>query len=103
MVSGGQAHRLALARVLLQSPRVLLLDEPTSGLDLALADRVMADLLHATAGCTVLLVTHRLAGLDAMDQVVQRGAADELRAQPGLFRRMWNAERAGDRLLAVQG
>ncbi len=110
MVSGGQAQRLALARVLLQAPRVLLLDEPTSGLDLALADQVMADLLRATAGRTVLLVTHRLAGLDEMDQVVvldqgrvvQRGTADELRAQPGLFRRMWKAERDGDRLLAPQ-
>ena len=111
MVSGGQAQRLALARALLQSPRVLLLDEPTSGLDLALADQVMADLLRATAGCTVLLVTHRLAGLDAVDQVVvldqgrvvQRGSAAELRAQPGLFQSLWNAEQAGDRLLAVRG
>ena len=110
MVSGGQAQRLGLARALLHSPRVLVLDEPTSGLEPALADQVMADVLRATAGRTLLLVTHRLAGLDAVDQVVvldqgrvvQCGSAEELRGRSGLFRTLWDAERAGDRLQALQ-
>jgi ATP-binding cassette subfamily C protein CydCD len=106
MVSGGQAQRLALARALLHDPRVLLLDEPTAGLDLELADRVTADVLRATAGRTLLLVTHRLSGLDAVDEVVvldrgrvvQRGTAAELRQAPGPYRDLERAEREADAL-----
>ena len=109
MVSGGQAQRLALARALLHDPRVLLLDEPTAGLDLELADRVTADVLRATAGRTLLLVTHRLAGLDAVDEVVvldrgrvvQRGTAAELRRAPGPYRDLERAEREADALLTT--
>lgn len=109
MVSGGQAQRLALARGLLHDPRVLLLDEPTAGLELELADRVLADVLEATTGRTVLLVTHRLACLDAFDEVVvldrgrvvQRGTAQELRRAPGLYRELERAEQAADALLQV--
>ena len=70
MVSGGQAQGLALARTLLHEPRVLVLDEPAAGLELELADRVLAHVLEAAAGHTLLLATHRLAGLDAVDEVV---------------------------------
>ena len=109
MVSGGQAQRLALARGLLHDPRVLVLDEPTAGLELELADRVLADVLEATTGRTVLLVTHRMACLDAFDEVVvldrgrvvQRGTAQELRRAPGLYRELERAEQAADALLQV--
>ena len=109
LLSGGQAQRLSLARGLLADPPVLLLDEPTAGLDRELADAVMADVLRATRGHTVLLVTHRLAGLDEFDEVVvldagrvvQRGPARELRAVPGLFRELHQAEQAADALLSL--
>ncbi len=70
-VSGGQRTRLALARALLADPRVLVLDEPTAHLDPETEDEVMADLLDATRGRTVLLVTHRSAGLAQMDAVLR--------------------------------
>ncbi|GAB1336594.1 thiol reductant ABC exporter subunit CydD [Streptomyces sp. E-15] len=95
-LSGGQRQRLALARALLAGFPVLVLDEPAEHLDLATADALTADLLAATEGRTTLLITHRLAGLDAVDEVivldagrvVQRGPYERLRAEDGPLREM---------------
>ncbi|HSP36920.1 MAG TPA: thiol reductant ABC exporter subunit CydC [Frankiaceae bacterium] len=81
-VSGGQRSRLALARALLADPQVLVLDEPTAHLDPATEDEVMADLLAATRGRTVLLVTHRPTGLSKLDAVVELEAG-RVRAPDG--------------------
>jgi ATP-binding cassette subfamily C protein CydCD len=67
-VSGGQRRRLATARALLADPALLILDEPTEGLDEPSAEALMADLLAATHGRTVLLLTHRTEGLDRVDE-----------------------------------
>ncbi|WP_312887947.1 thiol reductant ABC exporter subunit CydC [Nonomuraea rhodomycinica] len=99
-VSGGQLQRLALARALLYDPPVLLLDEPAEALDEETADRLMADLLDATRGRTTLLVTHRLRGLEGVDEIVvleegrviQRGTHAELVAGPGYYRDLWESE-----------
>ncbi|QIK07637.1 thiol reductant ABC exporter subunit CydD [Streptomyces sp. ID38640] len=103
-LSGGQRQRLALARALLADFPVLVLDEPAEHLDLATADALTADLLTATEGRTTVLITHRLTGLDAVDEVlvldrgraVQRGTYAELAAADGPFRRMLERERAVD-------
>ncbi|CAL9518681.1 Vitamin B12 import ATP-binding protein BtuD [Streptomyces sp. enrichment culture] len=95
-LSGGQRQRLALARALLADFPVLVLDEPAEHLDLPTADALTADLLAATEGRTTLLVTHRLAGLEAVDEVivldagrvVQRGPYAELAAVEGPLREM---------------
>jgi putative ABC transport system ATP-binding protein len=105
-LSGGQRQRLALARALLADFPVLVLDEPAEHLDLPTADALTADLLAATEGRTTLLITHRLAGLDAVDEVVvlaeggvvQRGAFAELSAVEGPLREMVDRERAADLL-----
>jgi ATP-binding cassette subfamily C protein CydCD len=62
-ISGGQARRLATARALLADPDLLILDEPTEGLDEPTARSLMDDLLDATNGRTVLVLTHRDVGL----------------------------------------
>jgi len=62
--SGGQARRLALARALLSPAPVLVLDEPTAGLDAATARAFLETLEASTAGRTVVLVTHRLMGVE---------------------------------------
>ncbi|WP_066929585.1 thiol reductant ABC exporter subunit CydD [Streptomyces sp. NBRC 110611] len=103
-LSGGQRQRLALARALLADFPVLVLDEPAEHLDLATADALTADLLAATEGRTTVLITHRLTGLEAVDEVlvlehgraVQRGGYPELAAADGPFRRMLERERAVD-------
>ncbi|MER5982741.1 thiol reductant ABC exporter subunit CydD [Streptomyces sp. NPDC001787] len=100
-LSGGQRQRLALARALLADFPVLVLDEPAEHLDLATADALTADLLAATRGRTTVLITHRIEGLDAVDEVlvmdmgrvVQRGPYDDLVAQDGPLRRMLERER----------
>lgn len=105
-LSGGQRQRLALARALLADFPVLVLDEPAEHLDLATADALTADLLRATQGRTTVLITHRLRGLDAVDEVVvlaegrvvQRGAYDELALVDGELRRMLERERDSDLL-----
>jgi ATP-binding cassette, subfamily C, bacterial CydC len=70
-LSGGQRQRLVVARALLANAPVLVLDEPTAHLDAATAERLIADVLDAAAGRTVLLITHRPEGLDRMDDVVR--------------------------------
>ncbi|MGP8300447.1 thiol reductant ABC exporter subunit CydD [Streptomyces inhibens] len=108
-LSGGQRQRLALARALLADFPVLVLDEPAEHLDLATADALTADLLAATEGRTTVLITHRLTGLDAVDEVlvldrgraVQRGGYAELAAADGPFRRMLERERAVDAALPI--
>jgi thiol reductant ABC exporter CydC subunit len=69
-LSGGQRQRLSLARVLLADFPVLVLDEPTEHLDEQTADELTRDLLAATEGRTILLITHRRAGLDQVDEIV---------------------------------
>ncbi|WP_189862781.1 thiol reductant ABC exporter subunit CydD [Streptomyces poonensis] len=103
-LSGGQRQRLALARALLADFPVLVLDEPAEHLDLPTADALTADLLAATEGRTTLLITHRLAGLEAVDEVVvlaggrivQRGPYAELAAVDGPLRDMAVREARGE-------
>ncbi|MEU4164978.1 thiol reductant ABC exporter subunit CydC [Actinoplanes sp. NPDC026670] len=70
-ISGGQRRRLATARALLADPALLILDEPTEGIDEAGARDLMADLLDAAAGRTVLVLAHRTEGLDLVDRVLE--------------------------------
>ncbi len=96
-VSGGQAQRIALARVLLADRPIVVLDEPGEHLDPGMADQVTAAALSSTAGRSVVLITHRMAHTGDCDEVVvlsqgrvaQRGTPDELRAAGG-----WYAEAA---------
>ncbi|MGW1001274.1 thiol reductant ABC exporter subunit CydD [Streptomyces sp. NPDC002520] len=108
-LSGGQRQRLALARALLADFPVLVLDEPAEHLDLPTADALTADLLAATEGRTTLLITHRLAGLDAVDEVVvleagrvaQRGPYAELVTVDGPLRTMARREAEADSLVTA--
>jgi thiol reductant ABC exporter CydC subunit len=100
-LSGGQRQRIALARALLADFPILILDEPAANLDIATADALTADLLDATLGRTTLLITHRLSGLETVDEVVvldagrvvERGIHAELLAAGGWYARQFDRER----------
>ncbi len=88
-MSGGQRQRLALARALLADFPILILDEPGEHLDTATADALVADLLDVTRARTTLLITHRLVGLEQVDEIlvieqgriVERGTHAQLAAR----------------------
>lgn len=99
-LSGGQRQRLAVARVLLAEFPVLVLDEPGEHLDVATADAIVRDLLDAAPDRAILLITHRLSGLEEFDEVVvldegraiERGTHDQLLACDGAYAEMWRRE-----------
>ena len=95
-ISGGERQRLALARALLADPALLVIDEPTAHLDPETRAAVITDLLDATSGRTLLLITHELEGLDRLDeiivldhgQVAERGAHHQLIQAGGRYQQM---------------
>ncbi|KGP82195.1 MULTISPECIES: thiol reductant ABC exporter subunit CydC [Paenibacillus] len=100
-LSEGEKQRIALARALLRQGRVWLLDEPTSSLDYVTEQRVMTHLYEQAAGDTLLLICHRLTGLEQMDRIVvmeqgrivETGSYAELMMQQGYFYEMKQIER----------
>jgi ABC-type multidrug transport system fused ATPase/permease subunit len=100
-MSGGQRQRLAIARALLADFPVLVLDEPGEHLDVASADAILGELLAITRERAVLLITHRLAGLQEVDEIIvldagrvlERGSHAELIDRGGRYRALWEQER----------
>jgi HlyB family type I secretion system ABC transporter len=92
-LSGGQRQRIAIARTILQNPRLLILDEATSALDYVTESQVCANLGRTFKGRTVFFVTHRLASIQnadlivVMDQgsVVEQGTHEQLLELQGRY------------------
>jgi ATP-binding cassette subfamily B protein len=92
-LSGGQRQRLALARAVLQNPRMLILDEATSALDARTERQVCLNLLETFRGRTVFFITHRLTTVQPADLIVlmdrgavmESGSHAELMAQRGWY------------------
>lgn len=92
-LSGGELRRLAIARALLHDGDLWLLDEPTEGLDASTEQQILSLLQHVTRGKTLIMVTHRLSGLDAMDricvmdqgQIIESGSHAELISKAGRY------------------
>jgi len=72
-LSGGQRQRIAIARTILQKPRLLIMDEATSALDYQTERVVSENLMRSLRGRTVLFITHRLASISNADQIVVMG------------------------------
>ena len=92
-LSGGQRQRIALARMILQKPRLIILDEATSALDVDTEQRVLNNLLESARDASVLMTTHRLPTLKQADKIIvmhkgrldSQGSHEELMADKGRY------------------
>ena len=99
-LSGGEKQRLAIARLLLKSPAVVILDEATAHLDSENEQLVHAALQTALRGRTSIVIAHRLSTVREADQIlvlekgsiVERGTHDELVAKGGLYADLYNRQ-----------
>jgi ATP-binding cassette subfamily B protein len=107
-MSGGEKQRLAIARVVLKAPRVLILDEATSALDTTSERLVQAALQPLMAGRTTIAIAHRLSTILAADvifvidrgRLIERGTHDELVEQQGLYAQLYEQQFQGGRVEA---
>jgi ATP-binding cassette subfamily C protein CydC len=99
-LSGGERQPLAIARALLKNAPILIFDEPTANLDPQTEKQVLDTLFKTMKSKTSLLITHRLVGLENVDeilvmdrgQIVERGTHQGLLKQQGLYRRLWDLQ-----------
>jgi ATP-binding cassette, subfamily B, bacterial len=99
-LSGGERQRIAIARVVLRNPRILVLDEATSSLDSLSEELIQQALQEVMKGRSSLVIAHRLSTILAADQIlvmdqgrlVQKGTHDDLLAEGGLYKTLYETQ-----------
>jgi ABC-type multidrug transport system fused ATPase/permease subunit len=102
-LSGGERQRIALARIFLADPPILILDESTSALDSDTEHRIQKTLGVVMKGRTTILIAHRLSTVYLADQIavvksgriIDRGSHSELLKKKGLYNRLWSLQSDG--------
>jgi ATP-binding cassette subfamily B protein len=105
-LSGGEKQRIALARVILKDPRILVLDEATSHLDSESEALIQEALKRVMAGRTSVVIAHRLSTILAADLIlvmdrgviVERGTHEELLREGGLYAQLYETQFKGERV-----
>jgi ATP-binding cassette subfamily B protein len=105
-LSGGEKQRIALARVILKDPRLLVLDEATSHLDSESESLIQDALKRVMAGRTSIVIAHRLSTILAADlilvidrgRIVERGTHEQLLAMGGLYSQLYETQFRGETL-----
>ncbi|GAB4403580.1 MAG: ABC transporter ATP-binding protein [Anaerolineales bacterium] len=105
-LSGGEKQRIALARVILKNPRILVLDEATSSLDSESEALIQDALKRVMAGRTSIVIAHRLSTILAADmilvmdrgRIVERGTHEELLATGGIYSQLYETQFRGERV-----
>ncbi len=105
-LSGGEKQRIALARVILKDPRILVLDEATSSLDSESEALIQDALKRVMAGRTSIVIAHRLSTILAADmilvmdrgRIVERGTHEELLATGGIYSQLYETQFRGERV-----
>lgn len=103
-LSGGEKQRLALARLWLDAPELIILDEATSALDNVTESLVMKNILEKTGQAAVIAIAHRLASISGFDRIfvfrqgelAGSGTFEELLAEGGYFAELYRKEKARD-------
>ena len=104
-LSGGEKQRVAIARTLLKSPRIMVFDEATSALDSKTEKAIQAELRELAADHTTLVIAHRLSTVMDAEQILvidqgriaERGTHDKLLAHNGLYAHLWSLQQQEER------
>lgn len=102
-LSGGQLQRIAIARVLLKNPKIVLLDEATSAIDSAIEEQIQTAFRKLSKGRTTFVIAHRLSTIVEADQIlviekgeiIERGTHHELLNVGGKYSELWTKQTAG--------
>jgi ABC-type multidrug transport system fused ATPase/permease subunit len=100
-LSAGEKQRLALARLIVQDPEIIICDEYTANIDVKTAGLIHEVMRSEFSGRTRIIITHQLYTIKGADHIVvldkgtiaQAGTHEELFAQPGVYRDLWELQK----------
>ena len=108
-LSGGEKQRIAIARVILKNPRILVFDEATSSLDSHSEQLILESLKEVAEKHTTLVIAHRLSTIIDADniivldkgKVVEQGSHQQLLEQAGLYAHLWQLQQEEEKHVGV--